>query len=179
MPRPTPRWNLPGGAYHTVHDYEQHTLQWRLVHLHNFRPRLRTLHLQSMAVELDSRGWPQYSHAIAHIDHGRNFYRSAAATCALHTASLLLVRCYMRTAHRLTVRLLAMGTCSVLPTCNLHLPNSFLAHFNLAPLHSLNTTTHIFTQRLTFSEVLTQESFLLVSSRYDSPFITIPPYHQR
>ena len=32
-------WNLPGGRFHLTHDYEQHTLQWRLQALHSFRHR--------------------------------------------------------------------------------------------------------------------------------------------
>ena len=68
-------WNLPGGTYHSEHDFEQHALQWAMMHLHVFRPRISTLGLQAMATELDARGWPLYKHPIAHIDHGKNFFR--------------------------------------------------------------------------------------------------------
>ena len=31
-------WHLPGGRFHTEHDYEQHVLQWQLVHSHATGP---------------------------------------------------------------------------------------------------------------------------------------------
>ena len=29
-----------------------------------------------MATTLDAHGWPAYPHALAHVDHGRHFYRN-------------------------------------------------------------------------------------------------------
>lgn len=76
-------WHLPGGAYHLQHDYEQHLLQWNLMHLRHFGSRMQTYQMQSMAAELDARGWPAYKHAVAHVDHGRNFYRLLLMALAL------------------------------------------------------------------------------------------------
>ena len=66
-------WHLPGGRFHSQHDYEQHALQWLLLHCH--AAHIALLGLQSMSLQLDVRGWPLYEHPIAHIDHGRNFFR--------------------------------------------------------------------------------------------------------
>jgi hypothetical protein len=76
-------WHLPGGRYHANHDFEQHALQWGLLHLQAHAPRVATLRLQSMAAQLDSRGWPRYDHPVAHIDHGRNFFRALLMSIAL------------------------------------------------------------------------------------------------
>lgn len=68
-------WHLPGGRYHLEHDFEQHALQWSLLPLETFRGSLETLRLESMATTLDERSWPAYRYPLAHIDHGRHFYR--------------------------------------------------------------------------------------------------------
>jgi hypothetical protein len=78
-------WHLPGGRYHTEHDYEQHALQWGLLHLHGVR--IGTLRLQSMAAQLDARGWPRYDDPIAHVDHGRHFFRALLMSIALLRAT--------------------------------------------------------------------------------------------
>lgn len=79
-------WHFPGGRYHEMHDYEQHVLQWYLQHLEAFgQPsrRVRTLELMPFALGVDERGWPNFSHPVAHIDHGRNFYRLLFMSLAL------------------------------------------------------------------------------------------------
>ena len=78
-------WHLPGGRFHSQHDYEQHALQWLLVHQH--LPRIATLGLHAMSLQLDGRGWPLYEHPIAHIDHGRSFYRLLIMSAVLLRAS--------------------------------------------------------------------------------------------
>ena len=76
-------WQLPGGRFHTQHDFEQHALQWSLQHLDAFRDGIETLTLQPMATGLDARGWPAYPMAVAHIDHARHFFRSLLMARAL------------------------------------------------------------------------------------------------
>ena len=76
-------WHLPGGRFHAQHDYEQHLLQWNLLNLDSYASRISTLSLQSMATQLDVRGWPAYEHPIAHIDHGRSFFRLLLMSVAL------------------------------------------------------------------------------------------------
>jgi hypothetical protein len=76
-------WHLPGGRYHAEHDFEQHTLQWALLHLRAHAKQIATLNLRSMASNLDARGWPRYDDPIAHVDHGRNFFRLLLMSCAL------------------------------------------------------------------------------------------------
>jgi hypothetical protein len=62
-------WHLDGGPYHTQHDYEQHALQWRLVHLTKFRGALETLLLQTMDNSMSRVAG--YHAPIAHVDHTR------------------------------------------------------------------------------------------------------------
>jgi hypothetical protein len=76
-------WHLPGGLFHTEHDYEQHVLQWLLVHSHAWGPRIATLGLQVRSLRLDVRGWPLYEHPIVHIEHERNFFRPLLTSIAL------------------------------------------------------------------------------------------------
>ena len=47
-------WQLPGGRFHTQHDFEQHALQWSLQHLDAFRDGIETLTLQPMATGPDA-----------------------------------------------------------------------------------------------------------------------------
>ena len=51
-------WNLPGGQFHMRHDFEQHILQWTLLHLRGINASIETLELQSMATGVDARNWP-------------------------------------------------------------------------------------------------------------------------
>lgn len=79
-------WHLPGGRYHRIHDYEQHALQWFLSHLTHYGSasgRIETLALTPFPLGVDARGWPSFSHPVAHIDHGRNFYRLLLMSLAL------------------------------------------------------------------------------------------------
>ena len=48
-----------------------------------------------MATQLDARGWPRYDDPVAHIDHGRNFFR------VLHMSIALLAAHGQLTAHDL------------------------------------------------------------------------------
>jgi hypothetical protein len=54
-------WNLRSGARGLEHPYEQHALQWRLVHLQRYRSRVATLSLRTMD--------PSYPDAVVHLDH--------------------------------------------------------------------------------------------------------------
>lgn len=79
-------WHLPGGQYHLTHDYEQHALQWYLQHISAYGQssgRLEALELTPFPLGVDSRGWPNFSHPVAHIDHARNFYRLLLMSIAL------------------------------------------------------------------------------------------------
>ena len=69
------------------HDYEQRALQWGLLHLRGYSPRISTLRLQSMSMQLDKRGWPRYDDPVAHIDHGRHFFRLLLMSIAFLRAS--------------------------------------------------------------------------------------------
>ena len=38
-------WNVYAGGYSTTHSFEQHVMQWQVMHLERYRQRLRTLSL--------------------------------------------------------------------------------------------------------------------------------------
>jgi len=57
-------WNTDPGQYATVHPFEQHLLQWNLVHVARFQKRLMTLTLRTMDPTAASSGA-----AVVHLDH--------------------------------------------------------------------------------------------------------------
>ena len=54
-------WNVYSGQYGVEHAYEQHTLQWQVMHLHAYRRKLHTLSLRTME--------PDTADAVVHLDH--------------------------------------------------------------------------------------------------------------
>ena len=54
-------WNVHSGQYGLEHSYEQHALQWQLMHLHRFSKRVETLRLRTME--------PNTTDAVVHLDH--------------------------------------------------------------------------------------------------------------
>ena len=54
-------WNVYSGQYGLKHSYEQHALQWQVMHLDRFSRRLETLRLRTME--------PNTSDAVVHLDH--------------------------------------------------------------------------------------------------------------
>ena len=54
-------WNSFAGSFSTLHPFEQHTLQWNVMHLSRFRERVQTLSVRTMD---DS-----YPDAVVHLDH--------------------------------------------------------------------------------------------------------------
>uniref|UniRef100_A0A7S4BR63 Nucleotide-diphospho-sugar transferase domain-containing protein n=1 Tax=Chrysotila carterae TaxID=13221 RepID=A0A7S4BR63_CHRCT len=78
-------WNVYAGRFSTDHSYEQHTLHWKLIHMHTFRRALQTLALRSMD--------PTYPHAVVHLDHNAGT-RNRLWTMCLATVELLAPRGY-------------------------------------------------------------------------------------
>ena len=54
-------WNVYSGQYGVEHSYEQHTLQWQVMHLQAYRRKLHTLALRTME--------PGTADAVVHLDH--------------------------------------------------------------------------------------------------------------
>ncbi len=54
-------WNSFSGGFSTAHPYEQHALQWNVMHLSRYRTRLQTLSLRTMDAS--------YPDAVVHLDH--------------------------------------------------------------------------------------------------------------
>ena len=69
-------WNVYSGQNGLEHSYEQHTLQWQVVHLQAYRRRLHTLSLRTME--------PDTPDAVVHLDHNAGT-KTRRATPALLT----------------------------------------------------------------------------------------------
>lgn len=54
-------WNIFAGSFDEVHPFEQHTLQWQVMHLDHHRRKIQTLSLRTMD--------PSYPDAVVHLDH--------------------------------------------------------------------------------------------------------------
>ncbi len=76
-------WNVYSGQYGVEHAYEQHTLQWQVVHLQAYRRKLHTLSLRTME--------PDTADAVVHLDHNAGtktrLWTMAAAAARLLEAS--------------------------------------------------------------------------------------------
>ena len=80
-------WHIDGEAYHQIHDFEQHALQWRLVHLERRRGVLETLQIR--ALDTGSPLAPtSYADAVVHLDHTRETLRPWMMGLALVEAHL-------------------------------------------------------------------------------------------
>ena len=80
-------WHIDGEAYHQIHDFEQHALQWRLVHLERSRGVLETLQIR--ALDTGSPLAPtSYADAVVHLDHTRETLRPWMMGLALVEAHL-------------------------------------------------------------------------------------------
>ena len=54
-------WNVESGIYSAEHSFEQHTLQWQVMHLQQVRRRLQTLRVRTME--------PNTTSPVVHLDH--------------------------------------------------------------------------------------------------------------
>ena len=169
-------WNVYSGQYGLEHSYEQHTLQWQVVHLQAYRRRLQTLSLRTME--------PDTPDSVVHLDHnaGTKTRRATPAllTC-IHphaptrpcTPHARLHTCIPAPLHLSTVAPLHRCTAAPLHTSTsdpLHLCNSKQLH----PPHPSTPLSRLWTMAAAAARLLEESS-----SEEDSPEGTGPKKWRR